>query len=311
LTGELHFENEARMSVATRKMKRGGSMQDLIIRDRTLEAPRPSGKEVLEVDGNDTLSSMITWVFVKSPTMRRIFVPAHYASASHAKSANSGPFGLYFLRSRFPKQILIGSVEVKNMQELILWDARLLPYHPDFWQTDLLGNAGNRPPVGNETKMVGESTSLDVAINWIVAKSRQYGGDVWLKIMAHGFEPVVGSQGGGGIIFCREWIRLSTIPRFVALSNRPNLPIGKVKKIEILGCGAAYINRGYEGRDGDGNLLCYRLAQIAQTYVRASTAAQPYTSGKNRPLQFGPWAGTVVTYSPTGAGVSDYPADIR
>jgi hypothetical protein len=201
-------------------------------------------------------------------------------------------------------------VEVKNMQELILWDARLLPYHPNFWQTNIFANAENRPPAGNETKMVGESTSLAETINWLVARSRQYGGDVSLTILAHGFEPG-GSQGGGGIIFCREWIRLSTIEKFGALSNRPNLPIGKVKKIEIRGCGAAYINRGYEGRDGDGNLLCYRLAQIAQTYVRASTAAQTYTAGRGRPLQFGPWAGTVVTYSPTGAGVSDYPADIR
>jgi hypothetical protein len=238
---------------------------------------------------------------------------------------------------------------VKNVQELILWDARLLPYHPNFFQVNWWGknvfNAGNEPPVGNEKKMVGESTSLDEAINWIVAKSGQYGGDVSLKIMAHGIEPAVGfiagsrslpappppatgsrggaptppavglmavsSQGGGGIQFCREGILLSTINRFAALSNRPNLPISKVKKIEILGCGAAYINPGYEGRAGDGNLLCYRLAQIAQTYVRASTAAQPYTAGNDRPLQFGPWAGTVVTYSPTGAGVSDYPADIR
>ena len=74
----------------------------------------------------------------------------------------------------------------------------------------------------------------------------------------------------------------------------------KVKKIEILGCGAAYITPGCEGRDGDGNVLCSRLATIAQTFVRASTATQEYSLDG---CDFGPWEGTVLTYGPTGAVV--------
>ncbi len=150
-------------------------------------------------------------------------------------------------------------------------------------------------------------TDLDQMIFWAGWKSGQYGGDVVLKILAHGIESVtdyvgplinlqpVSSQGGGGIQVCREGIRLSTIHKFGKIW-------GKLRMIQLLGCAAAYITPGFEGHEGDGNLLCYRLAQIAQTYVRASTADQKYTFGgiPNQPIDFGPWEGTVVTYGPWG-----------
>jgi hypothetical protein len=206
------------------------------------------------------------------------------------------------------------------MQELIMWDTRL----------------EGKPPLGEEVARVNETVSLDTAIAWAGWKSKHYGGDVSLKILAHGKDTRTGflagseawdaaskptrdkddkvlsppsargllgvySQGGGGIQFCREWITLGTIHKFGALR-------GKLKLIEILGCGAAYITPGFEGRDGDGNLLCYRLAQIAGTYVRASTATQYYDSSPA--IDFGKWEGTVLTYSPTGeiARVDSYPA---
>jgi len=197
-----------------------------------------------------------------------------------------------------------------TMQELILWDVRL---------------EGGRP-AGEEVKEVNEWVPLDYAIAWAVWKSGQYGGDVSLTIMAHGYEPRTGflagtrstpgntlpqrnedggvipqptatgllgvySQGGGGIQFCRDGILLGTIHQFEKLK-------GKVKLIEILGCGAAYITPGFEGRDGDGNLLCYRLAQITQAYVRASTATQWFDP--TPVIDFGRWEGTVITYAPNG-----------
>ena len=84
---------------------------------------------------------------------------------------------------------------------------------------------------------------------------------------------------------------MATIGKFAPLQ-------GKLKRIDILGCGAAYITPGREGHDGDGNLLCYRLAQITQAYVRASTATQEYSN--DGPIDFGKWEGTVLTYGPSG-----------
>jgi len=198
------------------------------------------------------------------------------------------------------------------MQALILWDARLLPKE----QRDTTD-----PPVGNEVKRVDEFTDLASAIFWIGWKADQYAKNVSLIIMAHGQDTLkrieagqkIWSPGGSGLIFCRQGITLTTLPMFEPIK-------GKVKKIELRACAAAYITAGFEGGAGDGNLLCYKLAQITGAYVRASTADQgygwyprggglldPYPS----PLHFDPWRGTVVTYAPTGAGVTDYPAGIR
>ena len=104
------------------------------------------------------------------------------------------------------------------------------------------------------------------------------------------------SQGGWGLWFCAQNLILDTLNEFFPWYR-------KVKQIDILGCGAAYITPGREGKAGDGNFLCYRLAQITGSYVRASTAAQNYVG-----MDFGPWEGTVITYAPTGApGVPPFP----
>jgi hypothetical protein len=180
---------------------------------------------------------------------------------------------------------------------LIVWDRRLLGVQP----------------AGNEVVAVDQWTSIDQIIHWIGWKSDQYRGDVVLRVLAHGFHFDTGragpdgkhvfSPGGGGIQVGREGITLSTVQKFAALR-------GKLRKIELLGCAAAYITPGFEGREGDGNFLCYRLAQIAQTYVKASTADQSYESDRyswhawglfpDKPIDFGPWEGTVITYGPTG-----------
>jgi hypothetical protein len=73
--------------------------------------------------------------------------------------------------------MLSNSFRRKNMQALILWDARLLPKE----QRD-----STDPPVGNEVKRVDEFTDLASAIFWIGWKADQYAKNVSLIIMAHG-----------------------------------------------------------------------------------------------------------------------------
>ena len=150
---------------------------------------------------------------------------------------------------------------------------------------------------------VSQKVSIVEAVAWVLERSKAYGGDVRVRIMAHGAgEDNSHSPGGVGMWFCREKLSLSTLPYFGPLR-------GKVKQIDLLGCGIAYINPGDEGKIGDGNLLCMRLAQMTQAYVRASTAEQLYTY--NGPTDFGRWEGTVLTYAPSGAvaKVENSPAD--
>src|SRR5262245_53774524 len=187
---------------------------------------------------------------------------------------------------------MLTSWKEAGMQDLIIRDVRL---------------EGLRP-AGKEVLEVDENTPLIWPINWIAATSDKYGGDVRVKIMAHGIGfysgDLVGNygythpqytQGGAGILFCKQGIRLATIEKFRALR-------GKVMWIDILGRGAAYHTPPRDGREGDGNLLRYRLAQMTQTFVRASTATQEYTDIGGA-IDFGRWEGTVLTYDKTGAVV--------
>jgi hypothetical protein len=176
------------------------------------------------------------------------------------------------------------------MQDLIIRDTRL---------------EGARP-AGNEVLEVNSRTPLDQALGWVSNKADQYNRDVRVRILCHGAgvplyvrqldvlygpdKQVVFSQGGLGLVFCEDGVALNNVHEF-------RLWRDKVKKIDILGCGAAYITPGYEGKNGDGNLLCMRLAQYTQADVRASTAAQEYNF---RRMQFDGWEGTVLTYDSSG-----------
>ncbi len=195
-----------------------------------------------------------------------------------------------FDRSLFGEELVCG--------DLIVRDVRLL---------------GGRP-TGNEVLEVDDKTPIDWPIAWARQRADAYGGDASLKILAHGFaqklpyaatktyrsgivtQTPIFSQGGAGVEFCMENIRLDTLTRFMPLS-------GKLKGIDLMGCGAAYTTPGFAGTDGDGNLLCYRLAQITRTYVRASTATQMYNVRVPlwMPVDFGAWEGTVITYAPNGS----------
>jgi hypothetical protein len=183
------------------------------------------------------------------------------------------------------------------MQDLVVHDKRIAGWMP--W---------TKPSV-KELLQVDEDDTLSSMIAWVVGKSAQYGGDVRLKLMAHGItaasvpdalidgprtsgvqRATIASQGGFGLNLCKEGLSLQTVQRFYPWHR-------KIKQIDILGCAAAYITPGREGKIGDGNLLCLKLAQITGSYVRASTAPQEYNT---HTIDFGPWEGFVITYSPTG-----------
>jgi hypothetical protein len=162
-------------------------------------------------------------------------------------------------------------------------------------------------PKGNEVLEVDADTPISWPISWIHQRAKAHNSEyVWLKILAHGYEtpglPLATgwsttrestqgySQGGSGIQFCKEGLTLHTIALFKPLFEW-------LDWTDIYSCGAAFITPGHEGRYGDGNILCSRLAQILGSPVRASTATQYYDpDGTN----FGAWEGTVLTYGPKG-----------
>jgi len=169
-------------------------------------------------------------------------------------------------------------------------------------------------PDGEHVLEVGEDTPLSWPIQWVVDASKALNSKLVVQIMAHGAgvkigerdtwswkemsigkEPVF-SQGGGGVQFCDKWITLATVKEFAAWK-------GKVSQIDLLSCGAAYITGGFEGKTGDGNLLCYTFAQHTGARVRASTATQMYYPEGDESelaLEFGEWEGMVYTYGSSG-----------
>jgi hypothetical protein len=162
-------------------------------------------------------------------------------------------------------------------------------------------------PKGNEVLEVDENTPLKWPVAWALDRAKHYHSSyVWLKILAHGYgTPTLPlatgysstyassstvTQGGSGLQFCKEGVSLATIGAFGPLAEW-------LDWIDICSCGTAFITGGNEGRHGDGNVLCSRLAQITQAPVRASTATQTYDPTT---MDFGAWEGVVLTYGPKG-----------
>jgi hypothetical protein len=162
-------------------------------------------------------------------------------------------------------------------------------------------------PKGNEVLEIDADTPLKWPIAWILDRAKAYHSTyVWLGIIAHGsgspYLPLATgwssrresmdavSQGGAGLQFGRDGINLDTVVHFKALYDW-------LDWTDILSCGAAFITPGHEGRYGDGNLLCSRLAKATGAPVRASTATQIYDQ---QTMELGAWEGTVLTYGPKG-----------
>jgi len=181
--------------------------------------------------------------------------------------------------------------EIVMMQMLIVRDVRL---------------EGSKPK-GNEVLEVDANTPISWPISRILSRAKFYNSwYVWLKILAHDYEtpglPLAtgfstwrestegNSQGGYGIQFCNEGLNLYTIQKFSVLFEW-------LDWTDLYSCGAAFITPRHEGRYGDGNTLCSRLAQTLGSPVRASTSAQHYDQ---KGMDFGAWEGTVLTYGPKG-----------
>jgi hypothetical protein len=160
-------------------------------------------------------------------------------------------------------------------------------------------------PKGDSVLEVNVDTPISWPIAWAVEKAKKFGDEhfMFLRIMSHAYMCSKGSQGGCGIQFCDEDINLQSLYRFQLLCRTEGKRLFPYYRgIDLLGCGVAYITPGSEGKHGDGNILCSRMAQFTQSHVRSSTAAQTYSEGTNdNPnLDFGDWEGTVYTYGPKG-----------
>jgi hypothetical protein len=186
------------------------------------------------------------------------------------------------------------------MHMLSVWDRRLKGY----------------PPLGDTVRSVDENTSITDFVAMAVQVADKFNKEVYLRICCHGrdLSDNPSSQGGNGLVFCKGDLGHERLSYLAPLR-------GKLRGgVDLLACGAAYINPGYGGRQyGDGNYFCFRMAQILATNVRASTAEQVYSPSGHRwftpALDFGPWEGTVLTYGPKGnvikvehgAGAAAYP----
>jgi hypothetical protein len=189
---------------------------------------------------------------------------------------------------------------------LIAYDSRLNMSLPNSGYTELFG--------------VDESTPLSVLVNWLSQQATIYNSDfVRLRVWAHGYEPMTApntttgnvdpvpqrSQGGAGIQLCKEGLTVDTVDQLQPLK-------GLIDWIDLQCCGAAYITPGCEGKNGDGNYFCSRLAQIVETSVKASTATlhtwfpEPDSGEVGMHID---WEGTVLTYGASGAVIKqeNYP----
>lgn len=150
-------------------------------------------------------------------------------------------------------------------------------------------------PQGDEVLEVNFDTPISWPLRW--ASNLTLKDKPILKLMSHGYP--------GGMRFCREDITRDTMHLFEKLRS-------KFHRIELHACGTAKMAQGH-GKPGDGNFLCYRLAQITQSYLRASRHTQLYGmgTGPKNGVDFGKWQGTVVTWAPSGAIVKirHYPLD--
>ncbi len=184
-------------------------------------------------------------------------------------------------------------------------------WKPDDYPATTVKNRDLRlpgcPPAGKYLLQVDEKTPLALAIKWVCDQYDALDAPLALEIFAHGYESLMSetdpmlqsekktlSQGGGGIVFCKEDITIGTVLRF-----RPWR--GKVKSIVLHSCGAAYITPGSAGGPGDGNMLCSQLAMNSGATVQASTATQHYAGCRSDGhMDFPKWEGSVFTYGPDG-----------
>jgi hypothetical protein len=167
-------------------------------------------------------------------------------------------------------------------------------------------------PAGDVLEVNGD-TPLKWMIDSTIDRGKKNGGNLVLKIMAHGLP--------GFVQCCRGRFSHPTLPDKV-MNNKTYIGPGKggisvsdlnefrplaghVKRIEFHSCLVARIGPCFEanGHTGyDGNQFCFMLAQAIQGEVSASIHLQYYWEGKgvNQGMDFGHWNGLVFKWGPMG-----------
>jgi hypothetical protein len=144
---------------------------------------------------------------------------------------------------------------------------------------------------------VNAQTPLSQLVQQINNISFQYGDDIRIRIMCHGYE--VNGHGGFGLQLCHDDLTLATVSQLRPWSG--NLDFG----ITIYSCAAADVAPGHQGIHGDGRLLCSQIARITGTEVRAADATQYYSAFDflgiiTSPIDFGRWEGNVMEWDARG-----------
>ena len=181
---------------------------------------------------------------------------------------------------------------------------------------------GWRP--GGDVLEVNGDTPLNWVINNVVTRGKANGGNLVLKIMAHGLP---------GFVQCARGALLHPTLQDVYDPNKDDLYIGPgnggisiadlrplsalkghVRRIEFHSCLVARMGPCFEANGHvcyDGNAFCYQLAQVTGAEVRASIHLQYYWkgSGPNGGMHFGTWNGRVFTWGPLGniTAMDDFP----
>lgn len=175
------------------------------------------------------------------------------------------------------------------MYDIIVHDSRLL------------GDSPAEPGV----IQVGRQTPLQQMIARVRNAANVHGTEVRVKIFAHGIYADVNrpDTGGYGIELCRENLTLGTVKQLQSWNGYVSYGI------DVYSCGAANLAPWRVGLDGDGWLLCSRIALLTGTTVRAALLPQLYHHfggilGLFRmPIDFGGWEGVVLTFDARGREV--------
>jgi hypothetical protein len=157
--------------------------------------------------------------------------------------------------------------------------------------TRLSGDA----PSGDGTSVVrvNGQTRLSTLVRRVNNISFQYGSEIRLRIMCHGYE--IDGHGGYGLQLCQDELNLSTVRQLQPWNG--NLSYG----ITIYACAAAEVAPGRTGLEGDGRMLCSEIARITGTGVRAADATQIYIHlGPIMDINFGRWEGNVLEWDARG-----------
>jgi hypothetical protein len=173
-------------------------------------------------------------------------------------------------------------------------------------------------PSGDVLEVNG-GTPLGWIIDNISSRGKANGGNIVVKIMAHGLPGFV-LCGKGAFIHptlpAESWYRYHLKKDVYIGPGNGGLTVsdlrqlsslaGLVKRVEFHSCLVARIGPCYEANGHasyDGNQLCFMLAQTLHAEVKASHHLQWYWPGDSTPgngINFGHWNGIVTTWGPSG-----------